>query len=208
MKLVDVHAKLLEMEVAVFQTSDAAACLNIDSAHASKLLARLSSAGHLFHLSRGLWAFKGRVEPLALPEYLTNPFPSYISLQSALYYHDMISQIPAITYAVSISRTKRYETPLGVVSIHHVNPSFFFGFESMGRGIAKMASPEKALIDFLYLSPAKSNLFRALPELEFPKNFSTKRARKIIGQIRSVRRQKLVKRLFDEVMSRLSESAS
>jgi predicted transcriptional regulator of viral defense system len=207
MKLVDVHAKLLEMEVAVFQTSDAAACLNIDNAHASKLLARLSSAGHLVHLSRGLWAFKDRVEPLALPESLTNPFPSYISLQSALYYHDMISQIPAIIYAVSISRTKRYETPLGVVSIHHVNPLFFFGFESMGRGIAKMATPEKALIDFLYLSPARSNLFRALPELDLPKSFSAKKVRKIIGRIRSARRKKLVKRLFEELMSGLSEPA-
>ena len=208
MKLVDVHSRLLEMEVAVFQTSDAAAWLNIDNAHASKLLARLSSAGHLVHLSRGLWAFKERLEPLALPEYLTNPFPSYVSLQSALYYHELISQIPTIIYAVSISRTKKYETPLGVVSVHHINPSFFFGFESMGRGIAKMATPEKALIDFLYLSPAKSNLFKSLPELEFPKNFSTKKARKIIGQIRSIRRKKLVKRLFEEVMSGLSESAS
>jgi len=207
MKLVDVHAKLLEMEVAVFQTSDAAACLNIGNAHASKLLARLSSAGHLVHLSRGLWAFKDRVEPLALPVYLTNPFPSYVSLQSALYYHDMISQIPAIIYAVSISRTKRYETPLGVVSIHHVNPLFFFGFESMGRGITKMATPEKALIDFFYLSPARSNLFRALPELDLPKSFSAKKVRKIIGRIRSARRKKLVKRLFEELMSGLSEPA-
>lgn len=88
------------------------------------------------------------MEPLALPEYLTNPFPSYVSLQSALYYHGMISQIPTIVFAVSISRTKKYETPLGVVSVHHVNPSFFFGFKSMGSRIAKMATPEKALIDF------------------------------------------------------------
>jgi predicted transcriptional regulator of viral defense system len=197
-RLVDVHNKLLKMNVAVFQTSDAAACLNIESAHASKLLARLSSAGHLVHLSRGLWAFKNRVEPLALPEYLTDPFPSYVSLQSALYYHDMISQIPAITYAVSISRTKIYDTPLGVVSIHHVHPSFFFGFESIGKGIAKMATPEKALIDFLYLSPAKSNLFRALPEIEIPKSFTIKEAHTIMSRIRSARRRNLVKRLFEK----------
>jgi len=201
MRLVDVHTKLLEMKVAVFQTSDAAACLNIDSAHASKLLTRLASAGHLVHLRRGLWSFKDRVEPLALPEYLTDPFPSYVSLQSALYYHDMISQIPAVTYAVSISRTKKYETPLGVVSIHHVHPSFFFGFELIGKGIAKMATPEKALIDFFYLSPAKSNLFRALPELELARSFTTKKAYRIMSQIRSARRKNLVKRLFEEFIS-------
>lgn len=197
MKLVDVHTKLLEMNVPVFQTSDAAACLNVDSAHASKLLSRLSLSGHLVHLRRGLWVFRDRVEPLALPVYLIDPFPCYVSLQSALYYHDMISQIAAVTYAVSIGRTKIYDTPLGVVSVHHVHPSFFFGFDTIGKGVAKMATPEKALIDFLYLSPAKSNLFKALPELEFPRGFSVKRAHEIINQIRSERRKNLVKSLFE-----------
>jgi hypothetical protein len=139
-----------------------------------------------------LWAFKEKVEILALPEYLTKPFPSYVSLQSALYYHGMISQIPAITYAVSIGRTKKYKTPLGVVSIHHVNPHFFFGYKSIGKDIAKMASPEKALIDFFYLSPARSHLFKALPELELPQKFSTKKAYEIIDKIKSKRRKSLV----------------
>ena len=200
MKLLDVHAKLLEMNVAVSKTSDAVACLNIDSSHASKLLTRLSMSGHLVHLRRGLWAFRDKVEPLALPVYLTDPFPSYVSLQSALYYHDMISQIPAITYAVSIGRTKRHDTPLGVVSVHHVHPSFFFGFETVGKRIAKMATPEKALIDFFYLSPAKSSLFKALPELELPRGFSEKKAYKIINKIRSVRRRNLVKSLFEKTL--------
>lgn len=199
-KLVDVHTKLLGMNVPVFQTSDSAACLNVDGAHASKLLSRLSLSGHLVHLRRGLWAFRDMVDPLALPVYLTDPFPSYVSLQSALFYHDMISQIPAITYAVSIGRTKIHNTPLGVVSVHHVHPSFFFGFGTIGKGIAEMATPEKALIDFLYLSPAKSNLFRALPELELPRGFSAQKAQKIINQIRSVRRKNLVRSLFERTL--------
>ena len=196
MKLIDVHKKLIELNVPVFHTSDAAACLNIEPAHASKLLARLASSGHIVHLSRGMWAFKEKVEILALPEYLTKPFPSYVSLQSALYYHGMISQIPSVTYAVSIGRTKKYKTPLGVVSIHHVNPSFFFGYQSIGKDIAKIATPEKALIDYFYLSPARSHLFKALPELELPQKFSTKKAYKIIDMIKSKRRKSLVMRSF------------
>jgi hypothetical protein len=168
MRLVDVQARLLDMELAVFNTSDASAWLGLSRAHASKLLSRLSEAGLLVHLSRGLWAFKDRVEPMALPQYLTNPFPSYVSLQSALYQHDMIAQIPVVIYAVSIARTKRFATPLGTISVHHVHPSFFFGYKTTAKGDIKIATAEKALIDFLYFSPAKSKLFRSLPELEFP----------------------------------------
>lgn len=193
MRLVEVYARLLTMEGAVFQTGDASAWLNISPAHASQLLLRLAEFGHLIHLKRGIWAFRDRVELMALPQYLTNPFPSYISLQSALYYHGLISQIPVVTYAVSIARTKRYETPLGVISVHHVHPSFFFGYETRDNAGIKIAAPEKALIDFLYLSPAKSKLFRSLPELELPKSFRIKEARHMISCIRSIRRRKLVR---------------
>ncbi len=199
MRLVDVHARLLRMDIPVFQTSDAAAYLGIGNAHASKLLARLAASGHLFRLGRGRWGFKDRIEPFALPEYLTAPFPSYVSLQSALYHHGMISQISAVIYAVSIARTRKYVTALGTVSVHHIDPSFFFGYQPAGKGPAKIATPEKALIDFLYLSPARTRLFRALPELEFPGRFKVKEARKIIRRIRAVRRRNHVSRLFEQL---------
>lgn len=192
MRLVEVYARLLTMEGAVFQTGDASAWLNISQAHASQLLSRLAEFGHLIHLKRGIWAFRDRVELMALPQYLTNPFPSYISLQSALYYHGLISQIPVVTYAVSIARTKRYETLLGVISVHHIHPSFFFGYETRDNAGIKIATPEKALIDFLYLSPAKSKLFHSLPELELPKSFRIKEARHMISFIRSIKRRNLV----------------
>ena len=201
MRLVDVQSRLLDMDVAVFHTSDASARLGISRSHASQLLSRLGEAGLLIHLSRGLWAFKDRIEPLALPQYLTNPFPSYVSLQTALYQHGLISQIPVVTYAVSIARTKRFATPLGTVSVHHVQPSFFFGYETAPKGNVKIATQEKALIDFLYLSPAKSKLFRSLPELELPKRFDIREARHMISLIRSRRRRKRVLRLFEDLIS-------
>lgn len=80
--------------------------------------------------------------------------------------------------------------------------SFFFGFEAVGKGVVKIATREKALIDFFYLSPTKSKLFRALPELELPRRFSVKTARKMISRIMSDRRRKLVKNLLEEVTSR------
>ncbi len=183
----------------VLETRDAAALLHLPLASASKLLARLATSGQIVRLRQGVWAFPDRVDPLALPEYLTAPFPSYVSLQSALYLHGMISQVPAVTYAVSLARTRRIVTPLATVSIHHVVPAFFFGFEAAGeRG--HLATPEKALLDFLYLRPARSKLFRALPELHLPAEFNTRAARSSVKRIPSRRTRGLVSMALDGLL--------
>ena len=201
MTLLDALSTLASMGATVFATSDAAARLRVPNGHASVMLARLAASGHVIRLRRGVWALPNRVDPLALPEYLTAPFPSYVSLQSALYLHGMISQMPAVTYAVSLARTRRFTTPLGTVSVHHVQPAFFFGFEEAGRAGGRLATPEKALVDFLYLTPARSNLFRALPELEWPKRFSVRLARSIVKRIEPVRRRTLVSRALDRLLA-------
>ncbi|MCR4374298.1 MAG: type IV toxin-antitoxin system AbiEi family antitoxin domain-containing protein [Acidobacteria bacterium] len=200
MRLIDALATLSAMRAPVFDTGDAAAHLGVDTAHASTVLARLAVTRHVVRLRRGVWAFRDRVDPLALPEYLTSPFPSYVSLQSALYLRGMIDQVPAVTYAVSLARTRRYTTPLGTVSIHHVDPGFFFGFEHAGASGGRLATPEKALVDLLYLAPARSKLFRALPELDIPASFSARRARAIVARIGSVRRRTMVARALDAII--------
>jgi hypothetical protein len=101
-------------------------------------------------------------------------------------------------FAVTLGTTRRYETPLGSVSLHRVAPSFFFGLEQRGLG-PKIAVPEKALVDTLYLRPARSRRFRALPELEIPRGFSMVRARKMARRIASPGRRALVLRLLWEV---------
>jgi predicted transcriptional regulator of viral defense system len=200
MTLLDALSRIASMDAMVFSTSDVSARLQVRSGHASVMLARLAASGQLVRLRHGVWTLPGRVDPLALPEYLTSPFPAYVSLQSALYLHGMISQMPAVTYAVSLARTRRFNTPLGAVSVHHVQPTFFFGFEDAGRSGGRLATPEKALVDFLYLSPARSNLFRALPELEWPKRFSVRAARAIVKRIEPVRRRTLVSRALERLL--------
>lgn len=200
MTLLAALSTIASMNAPVFTTSDAAARLRVANGHASVVLARLAASGQVIRLRRGVWALPNRVDPLALPEYLTSPFPAYVSLQSALYLHGMISQMPAMTYAVSLARTRRFTTPLGAVSVHHVQPAFFFGFEEAGRSGGRLATPEKALVDFLYLAPARSRLFRALPELEWPKRFSVRTARSIVKRIGPARRRTLVSRALDRLL--------
>lgn len=199
MKALEALSSLVVIDAPVFTTADAAVRLGVPNGHASTTLARLAASGQLIRLRRGVWARPGGVDPLAVPEYLTAPFPAYVSLQSALYLHGMISQVPAVTYAVSLARTRRFVTPVGTVSVHHVQPSFFFGFEDAGRG-GRLATPEKALVDFLYLTPARSQLFRALPELEWPKRFSARRARAIAGRVEPARRRTLVACRLDALL--------
>jgi hypothetical protein len=197
--LVEALSALTWTEPPVYTTADAAVRLDVSNGHASVILARLADSGQLIRLRRGVWARPGGVDPLALPEYLTAPFPAYVSLHSALYLHGMISQVPAVTYAVSLARARRFTTPLGTVSIHHVQPSFFFGFEDTGHG-GRLATPEKALVDFLYLAPARSHLFRALPELEWPRRFSVRKARAMIERVEPARLRMLVSRRLDALL--------
>jgi len=68
-----------------------------------------------------------------------------------------------------------------------------------------MAIPEKALLDFLYLSPARSGRFAALPELEIPARFSLAKARQMIAKVPAPRRRVMLARRFAEVFSRGSK---
>lgn len=192
MKLIDLEHRLLTLKQPVLQTSDVAALLKISQTHASKILDRLSKAGSFVKLMRGRWATASSVDPLILPEYLTAPAPSYISLQTALFYHGMISQIPSTIYAVTLARTHQCRTSLGNFSFHYIQPDFFFGFEWYGAGNIKMATPEKALLDLFYLTPARSRLFASLPEVELPETFSTKKIQKMVKKIYSPQRRALV----------------
>ena len=198
MRLLDALSTLQRLDEPILETADAAACLGMSRAHASKIMARLAESGQLLALRQGLWGFHGRVEALLLPERLTAPQPAYVSLQSALYHHGMISQMPAVVYAVSLARTRRYATPVGAVSVHHVSPAFFFGYDTTGNRGIRIAVPEKALLDVFYLAPARTGLFHSLPEVERIKGFNMKEARRMIARIPSSRRRAMVESRFDQ----------
>ncbi|MHB1946516.1 MAG: type IV toxin-antitoxin system AbiEi family antitoxin domain-containing protein [Gammaproteobacteria bacterium] len=200
MNLMEAYSRLRSLRVPAFYTQDVSAYLGVDIKYANKILARLAKLNQVIHLCRGKWIFPD-TDPFLLPEILTSPFPAYISLQTALYFHGMISQIPSMIYAVSVARTRVYKTKVADISIHHIKPELFFGFEEKKNGLIKIATPEKALIDFLYLSPGKSRLFAALPEIEIPKSFKISKARKIINQISFVRTQSLVAKQLEQIIS-------
>ncbi len=199
MKLLDAYRVLSDLKQPVLRTLDVAACLGVSRAYGSKIMTRLSESGYFAPLSRGKYLDLRAVSPLEIPEYLMAPFPSYISLQSALFHHGMISQIPAVSYSVTTGRSKRFDFPQGAFSFHHVEADFFFGFENFQSSMIKMATPEKALLDFFYLSPGRSRLFKKLPELELPRGFNFNLCRDMAARIRSQRRRSIVDHFLEEL---------
>jgi predicted transcriptional regulator of viral defense system len=171
----------------VLRTADVMALLNIKKDHASHILSRLASSGHLASLKKGVWLVDPQYDTFAVAGYLTAPFPCYISLQSALYHYGFISQIPSVIYCVSPARTCAYDTPMGRFSIHHISDEFFGGYLTSEKTRARIAAPEKAVLDFLYLGSAKTRLFSSLPELDLSEGFSVRKARDIIRNLASER---------------------
>lgn len=122
-------------------------------------LSRWRRAGKIYQLRRGLYC-------LAPPFQKVNPHPflvanrllpgSYVSLQSALAFYGMIPEYVAVTTSVASGRPAQWETPLGVFDFRHIQVDFFDGYRFVDLGEnqrAFIATPEKALLDLVYLEP-------------------------------------------------------
>lgn len=83
--------------------------------------------------------------------------PSYISQQSALNWHGLIPEfVPQIT-SVSTKKTTTLNTDVGSFAYFSVKKSLMFGYDLVRSKDLnyqiKMAYPEKAVLDLLYLNP-------------------------------------------------------
>lgn len=76
---------------------------------------------------------------------------SYISFESALYKHGILSQSPrgGLTLA-TLQRSENISTPLGDIKYLHVPQKLFFGFFG-----DRVALPEKAYLDHVYMNIRK-----------------------------------------------------
>ena len=194
-------ARLRALGKPVLTTNDAVLALRAERSAATHTLKRLASAGLLTRIRHGLWATDPNLDPLLLPEYLTAPFPSYVSFQSALFFHGMVSQIPSVIFVASLAQTRRVRTTLGTFSIHRLAPRFFGGYEIVKTSGVRLATPEKALLDTLYLAPTRSRLFAHLPEVELPEHFDRDRIRYWVRRIPAGLRRKSVEQRLDTVLS-------
>ncbi len=196
------YSDLLKMGKSVLTTEDAALRLGLSRSGATRLLTRLRDAELAQRLFRGLWTLDRKIDPLTLPEHLTAPFPAYISLYSALYFHGMIGQVPQVTYVVSLGPTRTVQTSMGTYSIHRVAPDYFGGYRMAQDTGIHLATPAKALLDVLYLASARSRLFASLPELSIVRGFDKTEASGWIDRIGDPSRRTRVRKRLAVILGR------
>ena len=79
--------------------------------------------------------------------------PSYISLESALYYYGFIPEASFSISSISTLKTERFSNDLGNFVYSSIKRECFFGYELIIHDniTVKMAGMEKAILDFLYM---------------------------------------------------------
>lgn len=164
---------------AVFTTRQIAALRGSTLSATSQALAGMEKRGLVKKVTRGVWCIPDdpRFSRYSLVPLLAGGHRAYVSLISALHLHGLIEQIPEIVHAVTTGHTRVRNTSVGSYSYHRIHPRFFAGFDWYGnRQDFLVATPEKALVDTLYLSSRKGKRFRFFPEINLGEGFNFKRA--------------------------------
>lgn len=121
-------------------------------------LTRWVNSGRIYQLRRGLYSIappyqKIKPHPFLVANRLQRA--SYVSLQSALAFYGLIPEIVNITVSITAGRPERLETPLGIFEFRHIKSNLLFGYQMtdlVGQSTL-VATPEKALLDLVYLQP-------------------------------------------------------
>jgi len=86
--------------------------------------------------------------------------PSYISLESALSHYGFIPETTLQITSVSTRKTNLFDTQYGVFSYQSIKNNLYFGYEVIENNDRPftLATPEKAILDYLYLHSEISSM--------------------------------------------------
>ncbi len=130
---------------------------NVDPKDVVLQLSRWTKAGRLYQIRRGLYALappyqKVKPNPFLIANRMVRA--SCVSCQSALEFYGLIPEHTPVVVSVTTSRPGRWKTPLGTFEFRHIRKDLFSGYQmtDLGGGQkAFVATPEKALLDLVYL---------------------------------------------------------
>ena len=115
-------------------------------------------AGYIVPIRQGWYAFADYINKPDIARFIASKIytPSYISLHTALSYYGIIPEAVVEITSITTRKTAHFENRFAFFSYQTVKPDLFWGYEpkSLRDGQTFMlATPEKAIIDLLYLYP-------------------------------------------------------
>ncbi|HEV2613740.1 MAG TPA: hypothetical protein VGV92_03415 [Gammaproteobacteria bacterium] len=146
--------------------------------------------GYVVPLKRGMYTLQEKDRETKFSKYyLANQLylPSYISLETALSYYNIIPEGVYATTSISSKKTQEFNNALGQFIYHHVEPNHFGDFvmvQDEFKNSVYMASKERAIIDFLYFRVPwereyKSDIFTESYRFQNLEGLDTKKLRHI-----------------------------
>jgi predicted transcriptional regulator of viral defense system len=153
-----------------------------------KATSRLAKRGLLSRVSNGVYLNK-LVRDASATDFLNVLKPnSYVSLESALNHWGISTQSPVSLTCVTTDKPKEYTAPEFAITLRSISQHLFWGFVEKQTRYSKyrIAEPEKALLDWVYLT-LQSGLTPRLDEIELQsldKQKLVKYANKYPGTVR------------------------
>ncbi len=129
----------------------------IDSNFQLRRLNEWQKKGYIKKVIRGYYIFSDlELKENVLFEIANRIYkPSYISLEIALAYYSFIPESVYMITSASSRKTYRFSTSIGMFAYRRIKPCLFFGYNLIeyDNRFFKIASPEKAILDYFYLNP-------------------------------------------------------
>jgi len=157
------------------------ACFNVNQVYAWRSdfeknnLTRWTKQNLLVKLRNSWYSFPEYLKTPNFQYFVSNKIynPSYISLHSALAFYGIIPEAIVRTTAVSSLKKANFENVFGSFSYQQILPELMFGYEQksfLNKNSLLFATPEKAILDLLYLYPLYDNE-QEIRELRFDEEF-------------------------------------
>lgn len=120
------------------------------------LIKRALARGEIVRIRRGLYGLskryqRGGISTFELAQKIYSP--SYVSLESALSFHGWIPEAVYTVTSVSLKRSRDFETTFGRFSYKRIPKFSLIGVDRIeaDKSLYFMATPTKAIIDYLYV---------------------------------------------------------
>lgn len=153
-----IQKEINSKDITIFSIKYFSKIFSVNNKKAGDFISKHAKKGNFIRIKRGVY-FSPFNPPskLEIANYLVKP--SYISFETALSYYNIIPETVYTITSATTSRPKEYEVQKQEYKFHKIKKELFFGYEPVqirGRLIL-MATPEKALLDYLYISSLKKS---------------------------------------------------